>query len=271
MRVFKRDEIVSLIEQSTYSYRRAIAQASKNVRGLRGMVRRNLPPTIATIRSLKFRLHLTGNLTEWIMFMSADVAEPKSMDALLEQVSGRRCFMIDIGANCGSYSIVAGAAMSEGSRITAVEPNPNMANRLKTNLALNGMDDLICIEQVALGDKVGEATLHLDHQNLGQSSLVGSNPRETQGIKVPVKPVTDLLEGMAVEDLFVIKIDVEGFEDRVLLPFFETTPRLPDVLLMETNHSEDWSGDVLGRISELGYQGVFEGEDNTLFKLVPRS
>ena len=199
---------MSLIEQSAYPCLRALAQASKNVRGLRGVVRRNLPPTIASIRGQKFRLFLNGNLTEWIMFMTADVAEPKSMDALIEQVSGKRCFMIDIGANCGSYSIVLGAKMAAGSKITAVEPNPNMASRLKTNIGLNDMADLIHVEQVALGDKVGEATLHLDHQNLGQSSLVGSNPRETQGITVPVKPVTDLLDGMKDDDLFVIKIDV---------------------------------------------------------------
>jgi len=262
---------MSLIEQSAYPYLRALAHVSKNVRGLRGVVRRNLPPTVAEIRGQKFKLFLTGNLTEWIMFMTADVAEPQSIDALIDRIGDKRCFMIDIGANCGSYSVVLGADMTAGSKIIAVEPNPNMANRLKTNIALNDMEDLIHVEQVALGDKTGEATLHLDYQNLGQSSLVDSNPRETQGITVPVVPLTDLLSGMNDEDLFVIKIDVEGFEDRVLLPFFESTPRLPDFLLMETNHAEDWGGDVLGRLADLGYKAVFKGEDNTLFKLGLRS
>jgi len=255
------------MENTAYPCLRALARASKNVKGLRGVVRRNLPPTVATIRGHKFRLFPTGNLTEWIMFINAEVAEPKSMDAMIAHMKGKQCFMIDIGANCGSYSVVLGGEMGAGSRITSVEPNPNMASRLAANIALNDMQNLIGIEQVALGDKAGEATLHLDHLNLGQSSLVGSNPRETQGITVPVKPLTDLLKGLGDDDLFVIKIDVEGFEDRVLLPFFDATHRLPDYLLMETNHAEDWGGDVLGRVAELGYKGVFQGEDNTLFKL----
>ena len=68
--------------------------------------------------------------------------------------------------------------------------------------------------------------------------------------------------------MFVVKIDVEGYEDRVLMPFLESIAwnDMPDAILMETRHVDNWSINPMTLLTQKGYSTLFEGEDhNTLF------
>jgi len=69
-------------------------------------------------------------------------------------------------------------------------------------------------------------------------------------------------------DVFVIKIDVEGFEDEVLIPFLSaiTIKDAPNAILLETQWANLWRADLVVFLKQRGYEPYFDGEDgNTLF------
>ncbi len=203
------------------------------------------------------------------MWITGQRKELVSIARLTTLVAGKKALILDIGANCGAYTLPLAASCVAGSRIVAFEPNPRLANRLRQNIQLNCLQAFVEVEEVALGAKRHEGSLNLDPDNLGRSSfrdvLSGSS------ISVPVYPLLDFLpQSIKRYEIFLIKIDIEGSEDEVLVPFLSTIPRefLPDAILMEISHRNLWRADLLRHLDERGYNQHFVGEENnTLFLL----
>jgi FkbM family methyltransferase len=137
---------------------------------------------------------------------------------------------LDVGANIGSYTVLAAGAV--GASVTAVEPIPATFRNLQRNIALNGLTATVNAWQGGLSDSPGtlKFTECLDTVNhvLAEGEVVPA-------IEVPVRTVDDLV-GSNVPVL--IKIDVEGHERAVLLGARRTLadPRVLGVV-METNGS----------------------------------
>jgi hypothetical protein len=66
-----------------------------------------------------------------------------------------------------------------------------------------------------------------------------------------------------------LKIDVEGYEDRVLLPFVAAAPRSmwPRRILMETHWRSRWEQDCLEGLREAGYRVAWEKRPDCLLVL----
>lgn len=112
---------------------------------------------------------------------------------------------VDVGANMGSYMVLASAVC--GARSVAFEPVPISFERLLANRDLNGLGTLSDCRQRAVGASAGTAamTSSLDAMN----HVVGG---ETPGITVQVVTLDEDLP----ETPSLMKIDVEGFESEVL-------------------------------------------------------
>lgn len=122
---------------------------------------------------------------------------------------------VDVGANTGVYSLLACAVNSE-CRVMAFEPVPRLHEHLTANLQLNGWTDRCAIHREAVSDFVGTAKFHVPLTAMPTSaSLNESGFRDYAGecIEVPVTTL-DVVCGDTPIDL--MKIDVEGFEDKVL-------------------------------------------------------
>ena len=203
------------------------------------------------------------------MWITGRRKELVSIARLTTLAAGKKALILDIGANCGAYTLPLAASCAPGSRIVAFEPNPRLANRLRQNIQLNRLQASVEVEEVALGAKRHEGSLNLDPDNLGRSSfhdvLSGSS------ISVPVYPLLDFLpQSIKQYEIFLIKIDIEGSEDEVLVPFLSTAPGelLPDAILMEITHRNLWRADLPRHLDERGYSRHFVGEENnTLFLL----
>ncbi|MEC3950542.1 FkbM family methyltransferase [Sphingobium sp. HWE2-09] len=111
---------------------------------------------------------------------------------------------VDIGANVGAYSVLAGAVGM--SRVIAVEPVPQTYAKLQRNLRLNGVGERAELLNIGLADQAG--TLHFTTDRGGLNHVVDSG-----GIAVPVRTLDDVLAGRSAN---MIKLDVEGFEVEVL-------------------------------------------------------
>ena len=114
---------------------------------------------------------------------------------------------IDVGANVGSYTILATKVC--GASTLAFEPDPGTAQALRRNIRINGGGGLATVHACALGARSGEVafTTGLDTMN-----RVSARPRETSRV-VPLETMDSVLAG---REPTLIKLDVEGYEEEVL-------------------------------------------------------
>jgi len=114
---------------------------------------------------------------------------------------------IDIGANIGSYTILASSEI--GAQTISIEPIPSTIEHLKNNVSINSIEDKVEIHNIGLGAKEGflEFTKSLDTVNHVAS------PGEVDTLKVPIKTLNQICENKSP---ILIKIDVEGFETEVI-------------------------------------------------------
>lgn len=230
------------------------------------MTLRLFPRVRAVIRGARFLLAPYGNYSESIAWRTGDLKELRSLSHLLELMDGRKAFIVDIGANCGFFTVFFSLYARSGSRIQAFEPNPQMARLLEENLRLNPAGRPVEIHEVALSDgKTDGSVLYVPTQNLGAASLI--RPSGTvRPIAVPVRTLASVLVEAAADMYVVVKIDVEGHEPHILMPLLEASDaRLPDAFLIETDNLDKWQVDLLHALEKRGFRSVFEGEQNSLF------
>lgn len=225
-----------------------------------------LPPGVVEFAGVRLYVDPRDNYTDRRIWLDGQPPEMASLMALVELIEGRNAFVLDIGANCGAFAVPLGLAAGEGSRVVAFEPNPAMIGRLGHNITLNGLGDVIRVEGCALGAASGEAILNFRSRNFGQASLMPIRPRMRDGgTLVPIRPLMDFVAEAQGHDLSVLKIDVEGAEVAALGPLLDAGGWLPDAMLIETAHKDDWEVDLVAKILDLGFDVTLEADGNTLF------
>ena len=115
---------------------------------------------------------------------------------------------LDVGANVGSYTVLAGGAV--GARVTAVEPVPATFGALLRNVALNGLGERVRCCQAGLSEQRGTLRFSID---LDTMNHVLADGEVCPSVEVPVFPMDDLVASDAPS---LIKMDVEGHELAVL-------------------------------------------------------
>lgn len=257
---------MGLSEFESEHLRRAFKAAGPKVRQ---HLRPILPRSVVSFGDVELMVNPSDNFTEQFLWVNGRPPETRSLDQLKSLVSDKKALVLDIGANCGVYSVVLAKCAGQGSLITSFEPNPIMAARLYENLRRNALLDRVQVQGCALADKDGVLNLRLHERNFGESTLkVSDKAGYKDEIPVQTRPLVPYLDSVGDYDVSVLKIDVEGFEDTVLMPLFDASQgkNLPDAILIETAHAEQWQCDLVGRIKAEGYQATFKGEGNTLFK-----
>lgn len=147
--------------------------------------------------------------------------EPETVQVFLMLVRSARTF-IDVGANTGVFSLLACAA-NPTVAVVAFEPVPAVFARLVEHVRINGMSARIEARPEAVSNTTGRATIFVpDYAAPTGASLRVGGLRGMGRVSVDV-PLTTLDQACAERTrVDLIKIDVEGVEDRVL----EGMPRI---------------------------------------------
>jgi FkbM family methyltransferase len=116
----------------------------------------------------------------------------------------------DIGANVGFYTLLASRLVTETGRVFAFEPLPENLNFLRAHLSMNEIRNVKVVEG-AVGASNGKARFE-EHQSnsMGKLSQAGT-------LEVSVYSLDSLLADAQLNPPHIIKIDVEGGEEAVLL------------------------------------------------------
>ncbi len=239
-------------------------------------VRGTLPNWIeehdAIYGGLKWKLHPMDNAKDRAIWLCGQTDEEADIDRLMSRFSARRICFFDIGANSGIYAVRIGKVIAPESKIFAVEPNPIMSERLRTNLVLNNISNVRVLD-CAVAAESGEMRLRFPNpRNLGMASLHPVVGTSESDIRVTVNTLAELVKKHDVDRIDLLKIDVEGFEDRVLSPYFETVSdeSLPEVILLEHLHQMHWKTDLLQMALSRGYTLAVENKMNWLLELADR-
>jgi FkbM family methyltransferase len=119
----------------------------------------------------------------------------------------------------------------------------------------------------ALSNQDGEMTLFLHHGNKGQSSLkvVDWEAEHGESLQVPTKTLLTLAREEGLKRIDAIKIDVEGAEDLILVPFFRDAPEnlWPRALILEEARQR-WRVDCIALCQKLGYRLEAETKMNVI-------
>lgn len=206
----------------------------------------------AKVDGLNFRLYMNDNVSERkFLFLPQffDYFERCLMKSRLVQGDT----FIDIGANAGIYTMTAAEQVGESGTVISIEPNPFVLERLKFNSSINSFDDRIIIQQCGISDAEGKFDLIMDKTNLGGSSLVVK--RSDKKISIVCKLLSTIVEEQGIKQIDGLKIDIEGAEDKALIPFFNTVDKslYPKFLILE-NSPNDWKEDLPAFIESKGYK-----------------
>ena len=158
---------------------------------------------------------------------------------------------IDVGANSGSYSILAGSVI--GARVLALEPIPSTYTRLVANFNLNCIESPSETMNLGLGSLPG--SLYMT-SSLDTTNKIVFDHDSVRTIKVDIKTL-DLVAADLIPTL--IKIDVEGWESEVIRGGFETLQKPSLVaLILELNESGERYGyfdnNILEILNDFGFQ-----------------
>lgn len=170
---------------------------------------------------------------------------------------------VDIGANVGTYALVLARHVGASGTVIAVEPHPVTHARLKFNSIASGHHPTKLVA-AAVNDADGEVMIETDGGNLGASHIV-TGAANADTIKVPALRLQRILEEAGVTKVDALKIDVEGFEDRALMPFFKAAPQTlwPRAVVIEHLSRDEWQQDCIADLLARGYAEKGRTRSNT--------
>lgn len=169
--------------------------------------------------------------------------EPQTV-ALLEPLLRPQGVVLDIGANIGCTALLFA---QQAQRVIAFEPSPSTFSLLKRNVDASGHKN-IELFNVALGRAAGRSELTFSPDNRS-GAFVSDRTQASFGHvteAITVERLDDVVAGLALDHLDLIKIDVEGFEKSVLEGAANTLARYRPVVVLELNH---WCLNAFQRIT----------------------
>lgn len=147
--------------------------------------------------------------------------------------------IIDVGANIGAFT--AYCLAYSNAKIVAIEPEPN--NLELFNMNISKIDpSRVDLRTVAVADYTGTSTIE---DNAG-SSVLGKD-----GADVLVMRIDSLLNSVVQDrDIDIFKIDIEGYEVKVLMDMSLELQNKIKFFAIEYDHDSDGFGDVVQKLSE---------------------
>jgi FkbM family methyltransferase len=171
---------------------------------------------------------------------------------------------LDIGSNIGYYSLEASLAMGKEGQVIVIEADPYNVNKILKNQKLN--DIFFNVEQIGVGDKFEESVFYRNTLGHSGSTYIECDTH-IKGEILKIEPLNNILKKYNLEKIDIMKIDIEGFEFRVLNKYFEESDSIkPKFILIEINNGYKSSQELPNLLIHDGYEIIENFTDNVIFK-----
>jgi FkbM family methyltransferase len=163
----------------------------------------------------------------------------------------------DVGANIGVFTVEVARSLGPSGKVVAFEPAPRAFAILLRNIESNRLGNVTPIA-VGLTDAPGPRQLYLRPLiNMGAATFV-AQPGAVPDAVVTLWRLDDLVARRRLPDPTVVKVDVEGFELRVLRGATQLIERARPVIITEwsSHHAQDGGGlnDLQRLLADVGYR-----------------
>ncbi len=163
--------------------------------------------------------------------------EPETSRCFWELATSARV-TLDVGAHVGYFSLLAAFANPAGT-VHAFEPLPAVHDRLRRNIALNGLVN-ISSHQLAVGGESGRDRFYYLPNCIPSSSSLShsfmedvADGRDLQSSVVEVTTIDEFVTKNDVRHVDLVKIDTESTEGAVLAGMIHTLDRDRPALVCE--------------------------------------
>ena len=221
------------------------------------------------IDGINFELDLR-EIIDYEMYFKGS-REPNTSNAL-RKLCKQGNIVFDIGANVGSHTLPVASYVGEEGKVYAFEPVPWAMNRLKRNLELNSFNNLV-LEGIALSDTNEKVEMKFRASfKIGSNSGVGKDGKideswwsECEKVNVRLVTMDSYVSNHQISRLDLIKLDVDGFEGKVIRGGLETIKRFKPKIIMEvapawTEMRGDNIKDILRGMENMGYIFYMESD-----------
>jgi FkbM family methyltransferase len=153
--------------------------------------------------------------------------------AMLQRTLRPGMVFADVGANIGYFSVIAASLVGESGKVISFEPDPENAEFLRKNVALNGYGRIVSIEQSCLADRQGTVTLFRDATNRGNHSMARANVlRERGSVEVPCTTLDAYASLHGTKRIDIMKVDTQGAEGAILTGASGVLRSNPDIQII---------------------------------------
>lgn len=169
--------------------------------------------------------------------------------------------VLDIGCNIGFTALKLAQKAKAGS-VICFEPDPFNYACCRKNLELNRFHNIRALN-VALGNDTGKVQMELrTPANRGGNRI---NQSSARGLPVDIRRLDDLIGELMVDRVDLIKIDVEGYELKVMEGAEQTIRAFKPILFIELDDNNlkdqaDSAGELIAFLVRTGYEHIVRSD-----------
>jgi FkbM family methyltransferase len=217
-------------------------------------------PLDVYFRKCAYRITGENNLIEYGILL-----DPKynfsDLEFLLKGAKNNSNF-VDIGSNIGLYPQPLAFNSPDGLTVS-IDANPNMVSKLQFNINATKIQNIKVIS-TAVSDIQGKGSLKIRKDDV---AIVALDEDVSSTIKIDT--LENIIKSTKINSIFGLKIDIEGHEDKALVPFLLNSPKnlLPKKIVIEQlSKNKDYPG-CKDTFNKLNYKLVGRSKNNSFYEL----
>tara|TARA_Y100001958_G_scaffold111205_1_gene78582 strand:+ start:1186 stop:2133 length:948 start_codon:yes stop_codon:yes gene_type:complete len=203
------------------------------------------PNSIINRSQLRWGLRYSKDHISRAFLYNNGIYEPHSY-SLVKKYLKKGMTFLDVGANCGYYTILAGSIVGSDGKVISFEPSSNYFNELQKNVKNNYLENVQCINK-GLSDKKEILELISDGSNASfvegwmkevifSSDKVSDSYKKHKTLnseKAHLNTLDDEINRLGIKAVDFIKIDIEGYENNFYKGAINTIKEHRPLILLE--------------------------------------
>ncbi len=192
--------------------------------------------------AMQLRCYPDSSASSAVLYAQEGLSDYDEM-LFLRRLLGPGDHVLDIGANVGVYTLFCANEIAPSGRVVCFEPGSVALERLRENVELNGLGELVTVHDLALSDRNG--TLEFTTGRDSTNQIRTDDDNATGGVEVRTARLDDIVAGDdgSIPQFAAAKMDIEGAEPLALAGADK---------LLSTANPPVWLIEINGRLRSFG-------------------
>jgi FkbM family methyltransferase len=221
------------------------------------LLRRCLPAGLfpAPLHDNMWLLLRRDDMVAFLTFVR-QVWEPENTTIVRSLLQAGDAF-VDVGANAGYFTVLAGLLVGPSGEVLALEPMPETHEWLGQNVRLNDLDNVTLLAAAAADHEDGLELQFFAGETQANASQFAVGREAVRTVRVPTIRLDSLLSRLSPERPLMLKVDIEGGEYSALVGGLvllqERRPILMFELFPALGQAAGWTpAEMLGLLERTG-------------------